>query len=115
MVGLKAERMEAGKDDRNAQRNLDLILETLGSHGKSLSRGVTSHLAFNAATLKAEGTRNWQTGNKRNQGRAWWGSCPGWSWRDKDLNKGGKGICQAWMASWIQKLKSVPGGQQDGL
>lgn len=44
VAGLQAGRKEAGKDGENAQRDLDLIRETLGSHGRSLSRGVTSHL-----------------------------------------------------------------------
>ena len=41
VVGRKAGREEHGKDAEGAQKDLDIILETLGSHGRSLSRGAT--------------------------------------------------------------------------
>lgn len=46
-------------------------------------QGSDFTFASEAATLKAEGRKDWQVGNKRDQGRAWWGDCPGWSWREK--------------------------------
>lgn len=78
MVGQKAGREEVGRDAEGAQKDLDVILETLGSHGRSLIRGATSHLASDAAALKAESRKDWQR-ERPKQDTA--GRFLGWSWR----------------------------------
>lgn len=67
-------------------------------------QGSDFTFASDAATLRAEGRKDWQVGNKRDQGRAWGGDSAGWSWREKDLHEGGRGTCQAGMANWMQKV-----------
>lgn len=118
-MGWKVGRKEAGRNSEGAQRALDLVLETLGSHGRSLSRGVTSRLASGAATLKGEGRKDRQTDNRRDQARAHGGGCPG------SLALEGQRTCtrEAGELSGLDgqldaESESVPGfllGQQEGL
>lgn len=103
---------EAGRDDEDAQRDLDLVLEPLWSHGRSLSRRVTSYLPSNAAT-EGRGQKGLATGETKERHRG----CPGRSWRDKGPAQGKHGDLPGLDGQLGKKCKLVPGfllGQQDG-